>query len=60
MAPSEIETVLYKMDGIVQVGVVGVEIDGRADGGKVPRAFVVKGKDSNLTEEDVVAFAAGE
>lgn len=51
--PAEIENVLLKLDGIQDVGVVGVD---DPQWGQVPIACIVK-NDQALTAEEIIAFA---
>lgn len=51
--PSEIESVLYEMEEVIEAGVVGKE---DATWGQVPVAFIVK-KDDDLTADDVISYA---
>jgi long-chain acyl-CoA synthetase len=51
--PNEVENVLSRHTGILEVSVVGVA---DSQSGETPVAFVVK-KDPTLTEADVVGFA---
>ncbi len=50
--PAEIEDAIYRLDGVVEVGVVGVP-DERW--GEVGRAFIVQAPDSALTAAQVIA-----
>jgi acyl-CoA synthetase (AMP-forming)/AMP-acid ligase II len=52
--PAEVEQVLMRMEGVVDVAVVGVP-DERM--GEVGKAFVVAGEGSSVTPEDVIAYA---
>jgi acyl-CoA synthetase (AMP-forming)/AMP-acid ligase II len=52
--PAEVEQVLARLDGVADSAVVGVPDDRL---GEVGRAFVVRRHGSDLTTDDVVAFA---
>ena len=54
VAPAELEAVLLTHPGIKDVGVVGVERDGL----EIPRAFVVKQADAELTAEEIMDWVA--
>jgi acyl-coenzyme A synthetase/AMP-(fatty) acid ligase len=56
VSPKEIENVLLRMEGIAEAVVIGIP---DAILGQVPKAFLVKKKDSALTENDVLLFASG-
>ncbi|XP_063226320.1 uncharacterized protein LOC134533057 [Bacillus rossius redtenbacheri] len=51
VSPTELENIIIELPGVTDVAVVGVP-DERA--GEIPRAFVVLGKDSPVTECDIV------
>ncbi|KAF4523514.1 hypothetical protein B566_EDAN004585 [Ephemera danica] len=53
VSPTELEGVLRKLDGVADVAVVGVP-DERS--GEVPRAFVVRANNSQISETDVKSF----
>ncbi|XP_059483604.1 uncharacterized protein LOC132201447 [Neocloeon triangulifer] len=53
VSPTELESILNTMEGVADVAVAAVPDEAC---GEVPRAYVVKGKDSFLTEEDVIKF----
>ena len=53
--PAELEAVLLSHPDIADAAVVGALDD---EGEEVPKAFVVKQSDSELTEDDVMAFVA--
>ena len=55
MPPAELEAVLLSHPDIADAAVVGALDD---EGEEVPKAFVVKQSDSELTEDDVMAFVA--
>ena len=57
VAPAQIDNLLLRCEGVVQVGVAGVPA--AVIQGFVPRAFVVKKTGSLLSEEDVVNFVDG-
>lgn len=48
--PNEVEDVIAQMEGVLEVGVIGVE---HKNSGEVVKAFIVK-KDPKLTEEEVM------
>jgi acyl-CoA synthetase (AMP-forming)/AMP-acid ligase II len=52
--PAEVEQALARMDGVADVAVVGVP-DARM--GEVGKAYVVRRAGSEVTAEDVIAFA---
>lgn len=54
VSPKEVENVLLRIDGIVEAAVVGIPDPIL---GQVPKAFLVKNKDSHLTEADVMLYA---
>lgn len=49
--PNEVEDVISKIPGVLEVGVVGVN----TENGEMVKAFVVK-KDPNLTEQDIIKY----
>ena len=53
--PAEVEKLLYNLDGVAQVAVIGVP---KAPQGEVGMAFVVCRPDAELTAEQVKAFCA--
>jgi 4-coumarate--CoA ligase len=53
VAPTEIENILIKMEGVADIAVVGVP-DDRA--GELPKAFIVRKPGSNITAEDVAKY----
>jgi acyl-CoA synthetase (AMP-forming)/AMP-acid ligase II len=55
--PAELEAVLLSHPAIADAAVVGV-VD--ADGEEVPKAFVVKQSDADLSADDVIDFVAGQ
>jgi amino acid adenylation domain-containing protein len=55
VSPKEIENTLLKIEGIAEAVVIGVPDPIL---GQVPKAFLVKKTDSNLTENDVLLFAS--
>nr|WP_197978632.1 MULTISPECIES: AMP-binding protein [unclassified Microbacterium] len=57
IAPAELEALLLSHPQIQDAAVIGVLDD---DGQEIPKAFVVVGSGSELTEDDVKAFVAGE
>jgi acyl-CoA synthetase (AMP-forming)/AMP-acid ligase II len=56
-APAELEDLLMQNPKIADVGVIGVPAPREGDG-QVPKAFVVKKPDVELTEEEVKSFVA--
>nr|BAE80728.1 hypothetical protein [Nipponoluciola cruciata] len=54
VAPAELESMLLTHPDILDAGVVGIPDE---KSGEIPRAFVVKAPNSNLSENDVIAFA---
>ncbi|SMO52471.1 class I adenylate-forming enzyme family protein [Melghirimyces algeriensis] len=52
--PAEVESVVVQLDGVSEVAVIGVE---DPVWGEIPRAYVVKEKESHLTEEMVISHA---
>ena len=57
MPPAELEAVLLSHQQISDAAVIGVRDD---EGEEVPKAFVVKQADSDLSESDVMEFVAGQ
>ncbi|MDZ4268840.1 MAG: 4-coumarate--CoA ligase family protein [Mycobacterium sp.] len=55
--PAELEAVLLAHPQIADAAVVGVQ---DTEGEEVPKAFVVKQKDAELTEAEVMEFVAGQ
>ncbi len=55
VAPKEVESVLYRLPGVVEAAVIGVP---DALLGEVVKAFVVCAPDANLTERDVLRHCA--
>ncbi|CAH0560616.1 unnamed protein product [Brassicogethes aeneus] len=53
VSPTELENLILGLDGIADAAVVGIP-DTLA--GEVPRAFIVKRKDSDITEEDITKY----
>ncbi|WP_377272512.1 AMP-binding protein [Peterkaempfera sp. SMS 1(5)a] len=57
VAPAELEAVLLAHPGIADAAVIGVT---GADGGEVPKAFVVPAPGSSLTPQQVIDHVAGQ
>ncbi|KKF02647.1 4-coumarate--CoA ligase family protein [Mycolicibacterium obuense] len=55
--PAELEAVLLGHPGIADAAVIGVTND---EGEEVPKAYVVKQADTDLTEDEVIEFVAGQ
>lgn len=55
--PADVEKVLLTHPDIMDAGVIGVP---DVAAGELPMAFVVKKRNSKLTEKDVIDFVAGE
>ena len=55
IAPAELEALLLGHPKIMDVAVIGDLDDDKQE---IPKAFVVRAPDSDLTEEDVMAFVA--
>jgi amino acid adenylation domain-containing protein len=55
VSPKEIENVLLRIDGVVETAVIGIPDPIL---GQVPKAFIVKKTDANLTEADILLFAS--
>lgn len=51
--PNEIEDVLFKLDGVIDVAVIGIADE---QSGEVPAAYIVR-RDNDLTEEKVIQFS---
>lgn len=56
MAPAELENLLVTHPGILDAAVIG-KPDERV--GELPRAYVVKHPDHNITDEDIHEFLEG-
>ena len=56
MAPAELEEVLLQHPGVADAGVIGVADN---EAGELPKAFVVKVKGVEVTEEELKAFVIG-
>ena len=57
VAPASLEDILLRHEAVADVGVIGV-LDEEA--GELPRAYVVKKPDKNVTEKGLQEFVAGE
>lgn len=55
--PAELEGLLLTLDGVDDVGVIGVPDE---EAGEVPLAFVVRAEGSSLSEDDVKGYVAQE
>ena len=55
MAPAELEDLLLGHDEISDACVIGIPCD---RSGEIPRAYVVKKEDSNLSEDEVKSYVA--
>ena len=55
MAPAELEDLLLGHDEILDSCVIGIPCD---RSGEIPRAYVVKKADSNLSEDEVKSYVA--
>ena len=55
MAPAELEDLLLGHEEISDACVIGIPCD---RSGEIPRAYVVKNKDSNLSEDEVKNYVA--
>jgi 4-coumarate--CoA ligase len=53
VSPTELEEELRQMEGIADVAVGGIADDAF---GEVPRAYVVKKPDSNITDEEISKY----
>lgn len=56
VAPATLEDILLNHNAVADVGVIGVPDE---DVGELPRAYVVKKADQNITEQDLVAYVEG-
>ena len=57
VAPADLEALLLTHDAIADAAVIGVLDD---DGNEVPKAFVVRQQGVELSEDDVIAYVAGQ
>ncbi|MGW7249175.1 4-coumarate--CoA ligase family protein [Streptomyces decoyicus] len=57
VAPADLEALLLGHDAIADAAVIGV-VD--ADGNEVPKAFVVRQRGARLSEDEVIAYVAGQ
>jgi len=55
IAPKEVENVIREIEGVVDVAVIGVPDD---KWGEIVKAVVIKGPDSELSEDDVIRYCA--
>ena len=55
VAPAELEALIITMPGVADVAVIGIPDE---EAGELPKAFVVKRPDTEVTEEAVQAFVA--
>ncbi|CAB3363107.1 Hypothetical predicted protein [Cloeon dipterum] len=53
VSPTELELLLLEIDGVADAAVIGVP---NQTSGELPKAFIVKKADSNVTEQDVIKF----
>jgi len=58
IAPAELEDVLLTHPAVADVGVVGVDAPQDGDG-EVPKAFIVRKPDTQLTEQEIAQFLEG-
>ncbi|KAL2799430.1 hypothetical protein BJX66DRAFT_352770 [Aspergillus keveii] len=56
VSPAELEATLLTHQSVVDAGVVGVVVDGN----KVPRAYIVKRPDSDVTANDIANWIKGQ
>lgn len=56
IAPAEIEALLFEHPAVADVAVIGKPDD---EAGEIPKAFVVKKPDQDVTADDILAFATG-
>jgi long-chain acyl-CoA synthetase len=56
VSPKEIENILYQMEGVLEVSVIGVPDDVL---GEAIKALIVLKKGSNLTQEEILRHCAG-
>ncbi|QIK07079.1 4-coumarate--CoA ligase family protein [Streptomyces sp. ID38640] len=57
VAPADLEALLLGHDAIADAAVIGVEDE---DGNEVPKAFVVRQRGARLSEDEVIAYVAGQ
>jgi len=55
VSPEEIEKVIADLEGVLDVVIAGVQDDEN----ELPIALVVKGSDSNLSEDDIIQVVSG-
>ena len=55
VTPAELEALLLRHPAVVDAAVIGKP---DAEGGEVPKAFVVLGQANEVSEEDLISFAA--
>lgn len=51
--PTEVENIIKTLPGVNEVAIIGVP---DVEHGEIPKAFIVKEKDSTLTEKEVIRF----
>ena len=56
VAPATLEDILLRHDAVADVGVIGVP---DVEAGELPKAYVVKKPDKQVTEKELQDFVAG-